>query len=74
MSKKENVKTKSTEYKASYKLAARDKITFYCSNVSGGNVVGKSITNHGDVTMKIVYCNSDKSLYLVDLSGDIHDA
>ncbi len=75
MSKKiDSSKQSSTEHNAFYRLAAGDRITFYCKNVADGNVVGKGITNTFSVAMGISYSELDQSLFLVSLSGDAGDA
>ncbi len=71
MSKKMgNSKQAFIEYNASYVLAAGDSITFYCSNIAGGKVYGKTITNTFSTVMGVGYSELDKSLILVSLSGD----
>jgi len=71
MSKKAgNSKQSFIEYNASYRLAAGDSITFYCSNIAGGKVYGKTITNTFSTGMGVLYSELDQSLILVSLSGD----
>lgn len=57
-------------YNTLYTLAPGDSITFCCSKVSDGKVLGKSITNTFPVAMGVTYYDSKDTLGLVSLSGD----
>ena len=57
-------------YNTLYTLAPGDSITFCCSKVSDGKVLGKSITNTFPVAMGVAYYDSKGTLELISLSGD----